>query len=141
MVQKVNKDLFPWLPPLSLFLFFTCMSINFHYIESQTNISSPIDKEYDDDTTIIPRSTTVVARRLPSMKPGAGRAARYVSGKAPVNAKNSSRKEQVAKASTTKAPSAALAQMSNAVTEEERLAAMFQAQSEQWTAQQEELSQ
>ncbi|KAH8847614.1 hypothetical protein MCOR27_004459 [Pyricularia oryzae] len=97
-------------------------------------------EEYDDDTTIIPRSTTVVARRLPSMKPGAGRAARYVSGKAPVNAKNSSRKEQVAKASTTKAPSAALAQMSNAVTEEERLAAMFQAQSEQWTAQQEELS-
>lgn len=97
-------------------------------------------EEYDDDTTIIPRSTTVVARRLPSMKPGAGRAARYVSGKAPVNAKNSSRKEQVAKASTTKAPSAALAQMSSAVTEEERLAAMFQAQSEQWTAQQEELS-
>src|ERR1700712_267390 len=50
--------------------------------------------EYDDDTTIIPRSTSVIARRLPPIKPGAGRAARYMSGKMPVNAKNSSRKEQ-----------------------------------------------
>lgn len=96
-------------------------------------------EEYDDDTTIIPRSTTVVARRLPSIKQGAGRAARYVSGKMPVNAKNNSRKEQVAKAAA-KTTSTALTQMSNALTEEERLAAMFQAQSEQWTAQQEELS-
>ena len=74
------------------------------------------------------------------MKPGAGRAARYVSGKMPVNAKNSSRKEHIAKAST-KATSNAIAQMNNAMTEEEKMAAMFQAQTEQWSAQQEEMAQ
>ncbi|EFX03721.1 retinoblastoma-binding protein [Grosmannia clavigera kw1407] len=96
-------------------------------------------EEYDDDTTIIPRSTTVIARRLPPMKPGAGRAARYVSGKMPVNAKNASRREQTAKA-TAKATSNAIEQMNNAMTEDEKLAAMFAAQSEQWNAQQEEMS-
>ncbi|GAP92853.1 putative retinoblastoma-binding protein [Rosellinia necatrix] len=95
-------------------------------------------EEYDDDTTIIPRSTTVVARRLPPQKPGAGRAARYVSGKMPSSAKNSSRKEaavKVAKPATT-----GLAQMNTALTEEEKMMAMFQAESDQWTAQQEEMS-
>lgn len=97
--------------------------------------------EYDDDTTIIPRSTTVIARRQPAMKPGAGRAARYVSGKMPVAAKNAGRKEQAARASTTKPSSNAINQMNNAMTEEEKMMAMFQAQSEQWSAQQEEMSQ
>ncbi|KAI1176552.1 DWNN domain-containing protein [Nemania sp. FL0916] len=95
-------------------------------------------EEYDDDTTIIPRSTTVVARRLPPQKPGAGRAARYVSGKMPSSAKNSSRKEAVIK--VTKPVTTGLAQMSTALTEEEKMMAMFQAESDQWTAQQEEMS-
>lgn len=98
-------------------------------------------QEYDDDTTIIPRSTTVIARRQPALKPGAGRAARYVSGKAPINAKNAGRREQGTKASTSKSTNNAAAQMSAAMTEEERMAAMFAAQSEQWNAQQEEMSQ
>ncbi|KAG5518243.1 hypothetical protein PMAC_003039 [Pneumocystis sp. 'macacae'] len=38
------------------------------------------DEEYDDDTTIIPRSTSITVRRLPPSKPGKGTAARYVSG-------------------------------------------------------------
>lgn len=97
--------------------------------------------EYDDDTTIIPRSTTVVARRQPALKPGAGRAARYVSGKMPVTAKNAGRKEQAAKASSSKPSSNAINQMNNAMTEEEKMAAMFAAQTEQWSAQQEEMSQ
>ncbi|KAI0913819.1 DWNN domain-containing protein [Ustulina deusta] len=96
-------------------------------------------EEYDDDTTIIPRSTTVVARRLPPQKPGAGRAARYVSGKMPSSAKNSSRKEAMTK--VTKPAMTGLAQMSTALTEEEKMMAMFQAESDQWTAQQEEMSQ
>ncbi|KAI0536354.1 DWNN domain-containing protein [Xylaria digitata] len=96
-------------------------------------------EEYDDDTTIIPRSTTVVARRLPPQKPGAGRAARYVSGKMPSSAKNSSRKEAITK--VTKPATTGLAQMSTALTEEEKMMAMFQAESDQWTAQQEEMSQ
>ncbi|KAJ2992036.1 hypothetical protein NUW58_g2308 [Xylaria curta] len=95
-------------------------------------------EEYDDDTTIIPRSTTVVARRLPPQKPGAGRAARYVSGKMPSSSKNSSRKETTTKVA--KPVMTGLAQMSTALTEEEKMMAMFQAESDQWTAQQEEMS-
>lgn len=100
------------------------------------------NEEYDDDTTIIPRSTSVIARRLPPSKPGAGRAARYMSGKMPVNAKNSSRKEQSThKPAAKPAPSTnGLAQINSAMTEEEREAAMFQAQSENWSAQQEEMA-
>jgi protein MPE1 len=97
-------------------------------------------EEYDDDTTIIPRSTTVIARRQPAAKPGAGRAARYVSGKMPIAAKNAGRKEQVAKSSLSKSSSNAISQMNNAMTEEEKMAAMFAAQTEQWSAQQEEMS-
>ncbi|XXH03839.1 hypothetical protein Hte_010245 [Hypoxylon texense] len=96
------------------------------------------NEEYDDDTTIIPRSTTVIARRLPPQKQGAGRAARYVSGKMPGSAKNAHRRETAAKAA--KPASAALSQMNDAMTEEEKMSAMFQAQSEQWNAQQEEMS-
>ncbi|OTA02122.1 MPE1, zinc knuckle domain-containing protein MPE1 [Trichoderma parareesei] len=96
-------------------------------------------EEYDDDTTIVPRSTTVIARRQPAIKPGAGRAARYVSGKMPVAAKNAGRKEQ-SKASASKPSTNAFSQMNDAMTEEDRMAAMFAAQTEQWSAQQEELS-
>ncbi|KAI0383188.1 DWNN-domain-containing protein [Hypomontagnella monticulosa] len=95
-------------------------------------------EEYDDDTTIIPRSTTVIARRLPPQKPGAGRAARYVSGKMPASARNSSRRENAAKAA--KPASTGIAQINAAMTEEEKMKAMFQAQSDQWTVQQEEMS-
>ncbi|KHN94279.1 retinoblastoma-binding protein [Metarhizium album ARSEF 1941] len=97
-------------------------------------------EEYDDDTTIIPRSTTVIARRQPALKPGAGRAARYVSGKMPVSAKNASRKEQLSKASSSKPSATAISEMNNAMTEAEKMAAMFAAQTEQWSAQQEEMS-
>lgn len=98
--------------------------------------------EYDDDTTIIPRSTSIIARRLPPLKPGAGRAARYVNGKMPVNAKNSSRKEQSGSKTNAKQPASVngVIKMDSAMTEEERMAAMFQAQSEQWSAQQDEMA-
>jgi len=98
--------------------------------------------EYDDDTTIIPRSTSIIARRLPPLKAGAGRAARYMSGKMPVNAKSSSRKEQSASKANAKQSISAngVMKLNGAMTEEERMAAMFQAQSEQWSAQQEELA-
>lgn len=83
----------------------------------------------------------MIARRQPALKPGAGRAARYVSGKMPVAAKNAGRKEQPGKVLTSKPNANAFSQMNDAMTEEDRMAAMFAAQSEQWTAQQEELSQ
>ncbi|KAI1270729.1 DWNN domain-containing protein [Xylariaceae sp. FL1019] len=95
-------------------------------------------EEYDDDTTIIPRATTVVARRQPPQKPGAGRAARYVSGKMPSSAKNSGRREAQAKAPKPVAPS--VTQTGAPMTEQEKLAAMFQSETDQWSVQQEEMS-
>ena len=110
---------------------------NYGYNKSQSSSTNRLE-EYDDDTTIIPRSTTVIARRLPPIKPGAGRAARYVSGKMPASAKNSSRREHTSKAA--KPSTLGLSQMSTAMTEEEKMAAMFQVQSDQWSAQQEEMA-
>ncbi|KAG4222038.1 hypothetical protein PC116_g29487 [Phytophthora cactorum] len=57
----------------------------------------------------------------------------------PASAKNSSRRENATK--VTKPASTGLTQMNAAMTEEEKMMAMFQAQSDQWTAQQEEMSQ
>jgi protein MPE1 len=73
------------------------------------------------------------------MKKGAGRAQRYMTGKMPTNAKNSSRKEQ-AKSSTKPAPSASAPINTAAMTEEQRMALMFQQSSEQWTNQLDEMS-
>jgi protein MPE1 len=94
---------------------------------------------YDDDTTIIPRSTTVIARRMPPKIPGRGGAARYVSGKMPVHAKNSSRREHIAKP-VAKTQSNTLAKLSSAMTEEEKMAAVFQAQTENFTSREEEMA-
>jgi protein MPE1 len=44
-----------------------------------------LNNEYKDDTSLIPRSATVVCQRRPAPR-GQGRAARYISGKAPVRA-------------------------------------------------------
>jgi protein MPE1 len=60
-----------------------------------------------------------------------------MTGKMPVSAKNSSRKEQASKAA--KATNNNLAVMNTAMTEEQRMAAMFAAQSEQWNGQLEEM--
>jgi protein MPE1 len=96
-------------------------------------------EEYDDDTALVPRSTTVIARRLPALKPGHGRAARYVSGKMPIHAKNSARREPVSKA-LSKATTSALPQLGAAMTAEEETDAFLQMQSEQWAAQNEEMA-
>ena len=51
-------------------------------------ILTSVDGEvYDDDTTIIPRSTVVIAKRRPAARPGRGGAARYISGKPPITSK------------------------------------------------------
>lgn len=96
--------------------------------------------EYDDDTSIISRGTTVVARRLPAAKPGAGRAARYVSGKMPVTAKNQHRVEASRTTSTKAVPSAAAPVDNQNMTEEEKIAAMFQAGGEAWEQQQQQMA-
>lgn len=79
-----------------------------------------------------------MARRLPASKPGAGRAARYVSGKMPVMAKNHHRLES-SKNAASAAPATngmGMTSMDPNMTEEERIAAMFQAGGEQWEQQQ-----
>ena len=105
---------------------------------------SKIHLEYDDDTSIIPRSTTVIARRLPAAKPGRGGAARYVSGKMPQNAKNSHRVEassfKTIIQSKVGSVSNALSDMTGAQTEEEKIAAMFKMGADQWAQQQQEMA-
>lgn len=103
-------------------------------------ISDPV---YDDDTTIIPRSTTVIAKRLPAAKLGRGGAARYVSGKMPVNAKNSHRSENTSKAnskSSSAKPSTTYTNVSELQTEEERMAAVLKMGADQWEQQQQEMA-
>jgi protein MPE1 len=90
--------------------------------------------EYDDDTTQIPRSSTVIARRLPAAKPGAGKAARYVTGKMPVNARNAHRVE-----STAKSASSAI-NGGKEMTEEEKLQAILSGNEQLWKAEQEAAS-
>ncbi|KAF7719180.1 Zinc knuckle domain-containing protein [Penicillium ucsense] len=98
---------------------------------------------YDDDTTIIPRSTSVIARRLPAARPGKGGAARYVSGKMPVNARNASRIEP---SLTRAAPGLGgsvtnnVLELNNAQTEEEKINALFNLQASQWKEQQQEMA-
>ena len=88
--------------------------------------------EYDDDTELIQRSTSVIARRLPAMKRGHGRAARYVTGRAPVNAKNQSRKEQPGRATKATAAPRVVPQIDPSNTEEQNIEAMFAAQKSGW---------
>lgn len=96
--------------------------------------------EYDDDTTIIPRGTHVTARRLPAARPGAGRAARYVSGKMPVTAKNQHRIEATKTASQSKPSDISAPINTSNMTEEEKIAAMFDQGGQQWEQQQQQMA-
>lgn len=121
------------------------------YLRKVANCYHP---EYDDDTTIIPRSTPIIARRLPPSKPGRGTAQRYVSGKMPMNAlPNAGRREKNfgnAPTAVKKAEPATSNGGSNfpglssgggtGDSEEDKIAAMFQASSEQWNKTQEQMA-
>ncbi|KAB8214759.1 DWNN domain-containing protein [Aspergillus novoparasiticus] len=101
-------------------------------------------EEYDDDTTIIPRSTSVIARRLPASRPGKGGATRYVSGKMPINARNAPRNDQISSSRTvsnsTNTVSNGVLELNNAQTEEEKINALFNLQANQWKEQQQEMA-
>ncbi|OJD17847.1 hypothetical protein AJ78_02088 [Emergomyces pasteurianus Ep9510] len=101
------------------------------------------NEEYDDDTTIIPRSTSVIARRLPAARPGKGGAARYVSGKMPVNARSSSRIETPASGRTASGGGTAINNISDlnaAQSEDEKIKALLSLQETQWKEQQNEMA-
>lgn len=86
--------------------------------------------EYTDDTEIIPKDSTVLARRLPASAPGKGRAARYVSGKPPASAKPSHNASKALKA----------VEINSSMTEQEKLEAMLKFTDAQWQQKQEEMS-
>jgi protein MPE1 len=99
--------------------------------------------EYDDDTTIIPRSTSVIARRLPAARPGKGGAARYVSGKMPVNARIAPRNETLTTRvmpGTGQSVNNNVLELNNAQTEEEKINALMNLQASQWQEQQQEMA-
>jgi len=111
------------------------------YREAYSSLMKPASDMcivYDDDTSIIPRSTTVIAKRLPPIKPGRGGAARYVSGKMPQNAKNSHRSEVPVSKVASAAP--ALTVINGAQTEEQKLAVVFKMGADQWAQQQQEMA-
>ena len=96
--------------------------------------------EHNDDTAIIPRSTTVIAKRMPAAKMGRGGAARYVSGKMPVTAKNSHRQEIHPTKPTASAPITQPKMLNGAQTEEERIQAMFKLGADQWAQDQQQMA-
>ncbi|KAL4874189.1 hypothetical protein BDV12DRAFT_3582 [Aspergillus spectabilis] len=101
-------------------------------------------EEYDDDTSVIPRSTSIIARRLPASRPGKGGAARYVSGKMPVNARTAPRTDQPtsnrAVPNSNQPISNGVQELNNAQTEEEKINALFNLQANQWKEQQQEMA-
>ena len=42
--------------------------------------NAPFHPEYTDDTTMVPRSSSILVKRLPAAKPGKGTAQNYVTG-------------------------------------------------------------
>lgn len=85
----------------------------------------------------------MIARRLPAARPGKGGAARYVSGKMPVNARNASRIEPMIgrAAPGTAAPAKNnVMELNNAQTEDEKIDALLNLQASQWKEQQQEMA-
>lgn len=91
-----------------------------------------LNSEYKDDTSLIPRSATVVCVRRPAPR-GQGRAARYISGKAPVRAITKD-------ASKPSAPLTSSAAAGGALTEADAEAAFLAESAQVWDAQKESLS-
>lgn len=81
-------------------------------------------EEYEDDTTQVSRSSTVIARRSPARVHGRGGAARYVSGRMPVNAKNTPARPEAALS----APTNGMSGGASGGDEEDNLTKMFSMQ-------------
>ncbi|KAF2031895.1 DWNN-domain-containing protein [Setomelanomma holmii] len=91
-----------------------------------------LNAEYKDDTSLIPRSATVVCVRRPAPR-GQGRAARYISGKAPVRAITKDTSKPTAPLTSSTAAGGAL-------TEADAEAAFLAESVQDWNAQKETLS-
>lgn len=84
----------------------------------------------------------MIARRLPAARPGKGGAARYVSGKMPVNARIGTNQPSTSRPMTGGGQSVNknVVQLNNAMTEEEKINALFELQASQWQEQQNEMA-
>ncbi|ODV88961.1 hypothetical protein CANCADRAFT_32374 [Tortispora caseinolytica NRRL Y-17796] len=96
------------------------------------------NQELDDDTTIIPRSSSVIAVRGPPVRPKHGTAVRYVSGSMKFFQKYSSKQNVETQPS---ASASSLPQLAAGTNEEDRINAMFSAQQEQWSQTQQHMAQ
>ncbi|ODQ81932.1 hypothetical protein BABINDRAFT_165444 [Babjeviella inositovora NRRL Y-12698] len=100
------------------------------------------EEEYSDDTQVIPRSTSVVARRSPAIRNGKGSALRYVTGK-PRIVRNANVKTAVTTAAITNSASAsamAAAASNGDISEEDKVKLMFQTQADVWKTTQDDMS-
>ncbi|KAG4303399.1 hypothetical protein PCK1_000363 [Pneumocystis canis] len=103
------------------------------------------NEEYDDDTTIIPRSTSITVRRLPPLKPGKGTAARYVTGNPSIESHN--RSENFSRKPTELKTKPVSLSHNTGITNQKKndpedaaIQAMFAASNEQWQETQDKLA-
>lgn len=85
----------------------------------------------------------MIARRLPAARPGKGGAARYVSGKMPVNARIGTQNQPSMNRvmpGTGQSVNNNVLELNNAQTEEEKINALFNLQASQWQEQQNEMA-
>nr|KMM73599.1 zinc knuckle domain-containing protein [Coccidioides posadasii RMSCC 3488] len=98
------------------------------------------NEEYEDDTAIIPRSTSIIARRLPASRPGKGTAARYISGKIPVTGRPSSRIEPNVTSRPGSGGGNLRPDLNSVQSEDEKIKAVLNLQESQWREQQEDMA-
>lgn len=97
------------------------------------------NEEYKDDTTIIPRASTVIAQRRPPARPGHGKAARYVTGKAPVVPRSNFRTD-ASKRGNTPPKVNGIPSLDEAQTEEERAKAIMGMDAANWEQTKQEMA-
>lgn len=96
---------------------------------------------YSDDAEVLPRSSSVEVRRVPTSRPGArDSASRYVSGSLVGNAKNASRRENFKRTASEVETPAAPVVIPTSGSEEDKVNAMFAAQGAQWSQTQQEMA-
>lgn len=96
------------------------------------------EEEYADDTVVIPRSTSVVARRSPPSKGGRSNAARYVTGKPRITKITLDLKSKDDGSFATEENKEV--QADTKMSEEDRINAMFANQDDQWSKVQQNMS-
>ncbi|KAJ1307073.1 hypothetical protein OPQ81_008052 [Rhizoctonia solani] len=101
------------------------------------------EQEYKDDNHQIPRSTSVIAKRLPAARPGKGKAAQYVLGINPSDIPRPDSTSVAANRPTPKPqePPQIVVPEGTSADEAAGIAAMFQASQEVWDETQEKMAQ